>query len=358
MNHFERTSTSSRWKLKKCFAELTLMNVNVIFVHLGEHLVPYLTSNIEFIFTINEDQWKGRMMVYIITDSQKQKDQIRDTFKDKEYVKNIKILEPPITPKLEQFDKMNKLPEGFWRNCLRRFFVLESFMKAENVNCVFHLENDVICYHPFDKILKTITSNYDKSSMISTFDHDERCVPGFNFIPDAKSLSLITNYALNNLTADLGMNDMRILGLARIQLGPLVLDSFPICPPRTVMRNLKNETPKQLSWMSPARKFEVFEAIFDAAALGQFIDGTDPNVTPHYGIGFINETCYVNYAKDSRIRIENGKPEISFRSNNFKRWYGVVTLHIHSKNVAKFLNYLKDKTSLSEEAFFSEEVTN
>jgi hypothetical protein len=330
-----------------------MSGANVVFVHLQHHSVPtYLISNIEIVHLINPNA-----IVHVITDSSELKTLLLQRFQTR-----VTIHDPQQSSKTDYFDRQNKLPTGFWTNCLRRFFVLEAFMTSTKIQNIFHLENDVICYIPLTKILNVIQQTYQPTAMISTFDHDERCVPGFNFIPNVKSLSLVNNFALNNLSEPNG-NDMRILGLARINLGPLLLDAFPVCPKKTPLRNLKKEEPiSNLPWMQCSRFFEAFEAVFDAAAIGQLIDGTDPGVSPHHGPGFINETCYVNYATESQIKFEQGYPFISFKSNNFKRWFPIATLHVHSKKLEMFLNYLKGKVSsqnvLTSKPFFSEANIN
>lgn len=329
----------------------TESGVSVVFVHLGSAVPTYIMTNIEIIYFINTN-----ITVHVITDSLELKGLLLQRFGT-----TVHIHDPEQNSKIDYFDRVNKLPKGFWTNCLRRFFVLEAFMMSKNIQNIFHLENDVICYLPFTKILSVIRQTYQPTAMISTFDHDERCVPGFNFIPNVKTLSLVTNFALNNLTGDQGMNDMQILGIARINLGPLILDSFPICPKKTKLKNLKKEEPhSNVPWMLPSRFFESFEAAFDGAAIGQLIDGTDPSVTPHHGPGFVNETCYVNYATESQIKFEQGYPFISFKSNNFKRWFPIATLHVHSKHLHLFLNYLKGKNNsvLSSKPFFSDENIN
>lgn len=324
------------------------MDSIVVFVHLGDH-IDYLVPNLEFHTLVNNAS--KHFKLHVITDCKSLKSDIT-SHSD---LGSIIVADPPTSPKIEDFDRINKLQDGFWKNCLKRFFVIEEYIRSNNLKHVFHLENDVMCFIPFDQLLRTIKSSYSPTAAISTFDHDLRCVPGFNFFPDHKSLSLITNFAMNNLAPD--MNDMNLLAMARVNLGPLIFDAFPLCPSGSKLINLKKEQPKAptLSWMSLSRFYDRFDMAFDAAAIGQFIDGTDPKVQPHHLPGFVNETCYFNYSTDAILRLQLGVPQISFQKHKFKRWIPIVNLHIHSKNIPKFLHYFKTSASFPIQPLFSQQ---
>ena len=84
---------------------------------------------------------------------------------------------------ITNYDKDSKFPEGFWKYCSKRLFLVYEYMKKENLQNVIHLENDVLLYstmdYPFDE------------KIYLTMDSPSRCIPGIIFIPNYKLLTNI-----------------------------------------------------------------------------------------------------------------------------------------------------------------------
>ena len=80
---------------------------------------------------------------------------------------------------------------------------------------------------------------------------------------------------------------------------------------------------------------EAFQSIFDAAALGQYLGGIDPNNGPS-SPGFINESCVFNPSLLSYewINDDRGRkiPYIIFSGEKYR----INNLHIHCKNLILF----------------------
>ena len=300
--------------------------INVLYVHIGETIPSFIIDNIQVTLKINPQN----VQVHVITDSEILKSMILNIFP--KYVHVHSVIS---SQKLSDFKKSTLLEKGFWSHTMERFFIIENAMVHNKWQNVFHLENDVICYRNFTDMLLTIQECYSDSSIISTFDNDLRCIPGIVFFPNYKSLSMVTSFSINNPS----LNDMQLFGQCRISFGSIVLDSFPLCPiTDKIMCNLQGQSSNTLlPHMSLSRYFSHWNMVFDAAAIGQFIDGTDPNVDHHHKSGFVNETCYINYKKDCNLRFNNGYPEIQFDTI----WYPIANLHIHSKNLKKFAEMIK-----------------
>jgi len=83
------------------------------------------------------------------------------------------------------------------------------------------------------------------------------------------------------------------------------------------------------------KNFESFNAIFDAAAIGQYLGGIDKKNDPNDTIGFINETCVIKYNNYSFYWIKINdlwNPYIKINNKLIK----IINLHIHSKLLDKF----------------------
>lgn len=224
--------------------------------------------------------------------------------------------------------------EGFWVSTSERFFYLEEVIRDFQLKDVFHLENDVMLYADLNSLLPVFQAHY-RGMIGATFDSDSRCIPGFIYISDEKPISKLGSFMADQ--APKGMNDMQIIQeFKRLKQG-IYIDHLPIIFPEYVAQiGLKNSLGQTSSRPDPFhRHFDRFQAIFDAAAIGQYLGGISPrNGDPNPG--FINETClfnpmYLNFnwKIDSKGRCV---PYASFQGIE----YPIINLHIHSKNLHSF----------------------
>lgn len=225
---------------------------------------------------------------------------------------------------------------GFWTFTTERLFVLERLARVLGLEHLVHLENDVLIYFPVAAMAARFAAHFPR--LASTFDSDERCVPGLVYARDADALAPL----LDDINAALarpgvrGANDMTLLGWYRRRRGPAFLDTLPIVPP---------DYPGPLRGRDPAeywRGAECFGGIFDAAAIGQYLGGIDARNAPPGAVaggpGFINETCVFD---PSRCRFAvaidgDGRRHPTISAGG--RTWPILSLHVHSKVLAPFLS--------------------
>jgi hypothetical protein len=221
---------------------------------------------------------------------------------------------------INNYNKKSKLDKtfrnGFWNLTSKRLFYLYLYMKKYNKNNCFHIENDVLIY---DNI-----NIPDKNKVWLTMDNPSRCIAGIMFIPNYTFLEpLINNY---NYQKD-DMTNLAIYYNNNLNL----CNTFPI------INSKKNNT-------IYSKNFKIFNTIFDAAAIGQYLGGTDPK--KHIGIteGFINETCVINYSKyNFKWKYDKDKkiylPYIIIDNKDIL----IANLHIHCKKLSNFSSQNPDK---------------
>jgi hypothetical protein len=207
--------------------------------------------------------------------------------------------------------KLNKeYRNGFWNYCSLRLFYIYSYIQQYNLTSCIHLENDVLTYIHFDDI----KSNFKEDKVYATFDCDTRVIPGIIYIPNHKSFEpIINNYNFH-------LNDME--NLAKFNESVILpLPIFPIISDNIFKFN---------------KLYFDFNMIFDGAAIGQYLGGVDPRNIPGDTRGFINETCVIKYNnyKFEWIQIDNlFIPHLVIENIKYK----ICNLHIHSKNLQKFM---------------------
>jgi hypothetical protein len=203
---------------------------------------------------------------------------------------------------------------GFWHLCSLRFFYLYSYIKNNNIeNCV-HLENDVMTYINFDELLI-----HKLRKIYVTYDCETRVIPGIIFIPNYELFKpVIENYNTR-------LNDME--NLANFDFEP-----FPIFP-----MELKNLSYIMNNINKYNKNFIIFNSIFDAAAIGQYLGGVDKRNIPGNTEGFINETCVIKYNNYKFYWIKENELYVPYIEINNKLLYKINNLHIHSKELYKFI---------------------
>jgi hypothetical protein len=211
---------------------------------------------------------------------------------------------------------------GFWKLTSQRLFYLYSYIRKYNVTNCFHIENDIMLYDMIDV--------HDKSKIWLTMAAPGLCIPGLIFIPEYSILnSLIMNYKYD--TDD--MTNLTIFFHANRN----ICEPFPI-----INRNsIYNDTD------IINVNFDKFNAIFDAAALGQYLGGVDPRNIDGDTRGFISTQCSVNYSNF----------QFNWKLNNIKGIYQpyiiidgiaypIKNLHVHCKRLASFNSNVPSETKL------------
>ena len=225
---------------------------------------------------------------------------------------NIENLIPEYTDILSNVN--NTFRNGFWKLTSYRFIALYEYMKQQNIRNILHIENDVLIYKNVDSI-----HFHNTKKLLLTMDSKNRCIPGIMFIPSSEILKKCIDQFNPTL------NDMQNFALCYSNMNEYV-DTLPI-----FLENTDNEVYKMIT-----ENYKFYNAIFDAAAIGQYLGGVDPRNISGDTKHFVNETCAVDYSKYKFIwKNECGKnyPYIVVCGGE----YPIINLHIHCKDLKKFL---------------------
>ena len=203
---------------------------------------------------------------------------------------------------------------GFWILASYRFIAIYEYMKQYNIVNIVHLENDVLIYTNIDTI-----NFHNVNKLLLTMDSENRCIPGLMFIPSNEILKKCLDIFNPNL------NDMQNFSNCYYNLSEYI-DTLPI-----FVENNKNAITKMIT-----KNFKHYNCIFDAAALGQYLGGVDPRNIPGNTIGFVNETCVIDYSKYEIIWKNVNDKKIPYIVINAIE-YPIINLHIHCKDLKQFI---------------------
>jgi hypothetical protein len=223
--------------------------------------------------------------------------------------------------------------DGFWLKTLERFFVLEQYFKAADTKSLFHAELDQLLFR--NDILLSKLESIDQRGAFFPFHSQKEGIASVFFCNNHDSLRSLIDFSLVNVFP----NEMTLLAdwasaepehvFALPTLGSAI-NSFP-----TKIIHQVHEVPH-----------EDIGGIVDAAQLGQWVGGIDPNNLP---ISEIPKTKFFNSTGENGLSLEQLQ-KLEFELNrsdgclsvNVKgeRSFVVYNLHLHSK-AHDFLNRSK-----------------
>ncbi len=207
-----------------------------------------------------------------------------------------------------------------WSYSILRIFALNEIAKKNNIDSFIHFDNDVLIYKSWEELNNNelflenkinITPNDNNTlvfgySYFSSIKTIERLVDGFN--------EILGEYDFNsNIYARGGLlNEMRILRICQYN-------------------------DKKLFHELPTLPYFDKKIIFDSSSYGQYLNGTHLKRGNHFlRRRFISTQHIVGReikSKRIKVKFENSEGKVFFDNN----LYQLANLHIHSKNLKKYL---------------------
>ena len=303
---------------------------SIVFIHIGSDIPPYADIAISQARLFNP---KARIILL----SSARGLQRFSALKIQENIELRSYEDLPLSKMHQKYQNQCIETSPFWRYTKERFLYLWDLMESSHLINVFHLENDNMLYADLAPLLPHFQKEYP--GIGATFDNDDRCIPGFVWIANCDAMQALAQYFVKK--APERISDMYVMGNYRKENSPQRIDSLPIIMPSyTAVYPLKS--PHHHTTKHPqlySKHADTFHAIFDAAAIGQFLGGIDP-IHPNNQPGFINESCLFNpsvlqyqWIKDQEGRLV---PYASFQDQSYR----IINLHIHSKRLHAFKSCL------------------
>lgn len=227
----------------------------------------------------------------------------------------------------KEFEKVNFLNKygmnNFWSVTFQRMFVIEQFMKENNLEDVIHIENDVLIYENPEKYLKQLHRFYKDFNLIginSLTEHHSTFA--YVYIPNYLTIEKLNQEMIKLLS----LGEQKLIDLScETMINEMVLLRLIYKMNTDIVEYLPT-----LAYNEDLLNFN-FGVIYDSASIGQFVGGT-----PFHQPGFIDDRHFVGqYIKEKNIKIiwENKEPFVLDGENKYK----LANLHIHSKNLKAFV---------------------
>ena len=287
--------------------------MNFLLVALGK-IPEYLD---DCIFQIKKTQKKSKIFLLVNKNSEYKNKNCKIVF-----VENLKK-----SKEHNFFIKRSKLAKDsyrnfFWKHSIERLYFIDDFLNKIKLDNIFHIENDVLLFQD----LRLVLSKIKNHNFACVRDGINRVIGSIVFIKNkkvSKKIVQISNKYLNE-------NDMKILS----HLDKKITNSInlPLGEDLNFIKKSKNY-----------KNMKKIPFIFDAAAIGQFIDGPHRKkfinrVLPGLKNFFKTNDGFINTETDLvisnwTIKWKNKRP---YKQENNKL-IPIANLHIHSKNLKKFI---------------------
>jgi len=292
--------------------------MDLVMFHSGEKFPNYLGDTFKQIRMFNPE-----LNIHFLVDSKFLQNKVFIDY-------NIIVVNKDLyyTDKIHELNLLYKRKANdFWTITTTRLVYIENYIEKKDLTNVYHFENDVLLYRSLKDFHTLFTVKYPYLAI--TAGSKYKYMTGFMFIKNYIAISLMTRFFIDLLSTygkekiirkyNLGMiHEMGLMGIYGIERGYIFITKLPTLP------NSPN--------------FEDFNSIFDPAAWGQFVGGTqnegpgakptDHDISqvlikhPEYNVIWVKdiEGRKIPFFKmgDEHIRINN--------------------LHIHSKNLHLYLS--------------------
>ena len=310
--------------------------MHIILIHLGDKKIDHLNDCLKQIFLFNKD-----INIYLLA-----KPKIFKTLKKsyKSRINYIDYKQLELTEEHKKFKLKNKLDnkffKGFWLHTTERFFYLENISNKFKLKDIFHIENDCMIYF---SIKKNIDLFRDKYNIGIVPESNKNSIPVFIYFKNYQNIKKLTNFFYKNHIKFL--NNFRIFRkFLKIKNDMQLLHSFLI---ENLKKNKILNLPTTNSYLNLNEKrrlfdysknFKNFKAIFDPSYLGLKLDGLDKTFK---GFKKIDKSIFIRppfYMKNFEIKFfKRKKLKTPFLINKHIK-IRIMNLHIHSKNLKKFIS--------------------
>lgn len=210
--------------------------------------------------------------------------------------------------------------------CFERFFLLHNLMKKWNLTDGFFMELDNMIYADPQEWF----AEFSKYEMCYMFDNYDRCSSGVMYINNHENLQKLLNFTIGYIDhyhSHEWMNEMSVL-----------YQYYKLNENTNTVQIIPTHWDKQQYQISSVN-FDKYGSIFDAAAIGIYFYGNDPNaVNAPATPGVKNKFSLVDYTVYSYNWIEDDQGRKIPHIFDGQKMLRINNLHIYTKDLKAALS--------------------
>lgn len=216
---------------------------------------------------------------------------------------------------------------NFWTVSATRFMYLENFLRDNELQHVYHFENDILIYFDLSKHHATFQGLYPNIAI--TPGGPIKTMTGFMYINNWQSLAHLTDFFIDTL-ASLGLEKT----MAKYGLDMVHEMSLMVAYEREHGAERMAYLPT-MPFGEHSQDFDKFNSIFDAAGFGTFVDGTIQGDPPGFRAPWLYVGQVLEEHPEYKVVWEAGCPYFSHDDNLVK----INNLHIHTKKLERYMSH-------------------
>lgn len=301
----------------------TEKNFNIVYVHIGDTLPTHLIESIRQTRLYNSDA-----SIFLCGNSSAMrlsKKELRPFSINKISIETLVKSRPhQIFLKNTAFSQTNP----FWIRTSERLFIVHELIKQKKLENVFHIESDVMIYGSFKDVLPAFVKNYP--SIAIPFANDQAAICSIVFFKNETAAHVLADCIARH--AQEGVNDMRLPGILKEEMGTSIIDHLPILPTPYVEATddslfTNKDTTIAKNKFDFCKHFDNFSYIFDAATFGVLLSRKNGSICT--GTIFDPRVFTISWEQDERNLYRPYIQKGTFKCSLFN-------LHIHAKNMSQF----------------------
>jgi hypothetical protein len=293
-------------------------NLHVVLVHLGRAPAPHLWVNLECLVT----RFENIQFVFVSDRDHPQVSKIPKLILFRyEADDGTMIL-------LKSLTHDSKFRSGFWKLTIERFIALKEFHKSIPNSRIMHIESDILLlpdfpFEVFSTLEKLAWQRVDASRDVASIFFSPKYSETDWFVNELMKL-LQVNRSTTDMT---GLNQIRTSNPERIK----ILPSFSTELGSEVVEPSES---KESLGLELSDGVDLFKGIFDPAAFGMWLTGSDPR--NYYGKQVLFDTGEIlrggTYVNPSNLIYVFNEPD-RFYCQSAHGQVRIWSLHVHSKDV-------------------------
>lgn len=233
-----------------------------------------------------------------------------------------------ISQVLDSLDHDLTFRSGFWKYTLERFIALEQYHRTDPETKIIHIESDILLFpeFPFDSFLALEKLAWQKVD-------ESRDVASVFFSPHHIESGWLVSQLLHLLQNHNHLTDMTGLNLIR-KCNPTRVDTIPSFSAELGIQVLREGDQNTSLMLDLSKNFSLFDGIFDPAAYGMWLSGSDPK--NYHGRQILFDTEEIvkggTFVDPSQLRYVLSESDQLFCVSKYES-VRIWSLHIHSKDL-------------------------
>jgi len=223
--------------------------------------------------------------------------------------------------------------ESFWLKTTERFFFVNTLAEKLKLNNIFHIETDNLIYGNLDKLTRIVEKKFNYLFTLVNKNLSYANILYFNSYKETNNFVKFIYKNHNSFFFKKNLNDMELITAFYKKYKNKRNSTFPVST-REILLNNKLSIKDRTYY----KNYDIFKGVFDAAPIGQIIDGLDNKIHKFKG-PYINKKYFMNSSHlDIKFLIVN-KKKLPFIIVNKNLKIPILNIHFHSKNLKKFTSY-------------------